>query len=231
MALPYAPLLPTDREHAGSITNDHSGDTSELIEFGGTSFHLRPLSIDAAGTSTISRNSATASLRARSIRESDSPEPTQESFHSRETQSVSQATFFLVPTSVHDPAARGSWYPEIGAVILSCLALTAAVIILRYEDGKPITQYAFYLSLNTVISILGTVAKSSLTFALAACIGQDKWNWFRSRRSELLGFQRFDEASRGPLGSLKFLWWLRMRYEFTPKSSLKANFYAGTGQA
>lgn len=213
MALPYAPLLPTDREHAGSITNEHSGDTSELIEFGGTSFHLRPLSIDAAGRSTISRNSATASLRARSIRESDSPEPTQESFHSRET--------------VHDP---GSWYPEIGAVILSCLTLTAAAIILRYEDGKPITQYAFYLSLNTVISILGTVAKSSLTFALAACIGQDKWNWFRLRRSELLGFQRFDEASRGPLGSLKFLWWLRMRYEFTRKLRLKPNFDVGTGQ-
>jgi Protein of unknown function (DUF3176) len=116
-----------------------------------------------------------------------------------------------IPGSAHDLAGPGSWYLEIGAVILSSGALTLAMIALWYKDGKPITQYTFYLSLNAVISILSTIAKASLAFALTACMGQAKWNWFRSHRSALIGFQRFDEGSRGPWGSIKFLWWLRLR--------------------
>lgn len=214
MAHLYTAIPPGEDEH-DRIAEHQSGDISELswISHGD---HLQPFD-SGDEVSTFWRSSGVFPHRsisplAENIHDSGAPQYTLESFQSGEKPPQARTTFSSVPSSVHDPAGPGSWYLEIGAVILSFLALAAAIIVLRFEDGKPITQYTFYLSLNTVISILGTIAKSSLAFALAACMGQGKWNWFRSRRSELVGFQRFDEASRGPWGSMKFLWWLRMRY-------------------
>lgn len=214
MAHPYTPLSPGENEHDG-IPEYQSGDISESSWLS-RSEHLQP-SDQGDEVSTLGRSSGAFPHRsisplAESIHESGTPEYMLESFQTGEKPPQVHTTLSSAPPSLHKPAGPGSWYLEIGAVILSFLALAAAIIVLRYEDGKAITQYTFYLSLNTVVSILGTIAKSSLAFALAACMGQGKWNWYRSRRSELVGFQRFDEASRGPWGSIKFLWWLRMRY-------------------
>lgn len=218
MAHQYTPISHRERERGvDQITEDTSGDISESTWFGGGD-HLHPSdSVDDG--STFGRSSGVFPPRsisplAESTHESGEPEYTLESFQTREKQPQARTTLSSIPSSVHDPAGPSSWWLEIGAVVLSFLALVAAIIVLWYEDGKSIYQYTFYLSLNTVISILGTITKSSLAFALAACMGQGKWNWLRARRSELIGFQRFDEASRGPWGSIKFLWWLRMRCVF-----------------
>jgi Protein of unknown function (DUF3176) len=208
MAHPYAPLSPGDRELENRNIENPSGDIMESPRFAG----------DTDGDSTFERSSGAFPPRSvsplvESKHESGAPEYDLESFKNRKKQpypSKSQSTV-SIPSSIHDPAGPGSWYLEIGAVMLSFLALISTLVVLHYEDGKPIAQYSFYFSLNTVTSILGTTAKTSLAFALAACMGQGKWNWFRSRGSELVGFQRFDEASRGPWGSFKFLWWSQLR--------------------
>lgn len=106
---------------------------------------------------------------------------------------------------------RVSWAMEIGAVILSLAALIAIVVLLIVENGKPLSDWKAFFSLNTFVSILGVVAHSSIAFAVSSCVGQEKWNWFRKRADNVFAFKIFDDASRGPMGSMQLVWWLRVR--------------------
>ena len=60
------------------------------------------------------------------------------------------------------------------------------------------------LTLNTIISTLATASKASLLCAVAGCIGQLKWCWYRESH-RLYDLQRFDDASRGPAGAIILL--------------------------
>ena len=104
------------------------------------------------------------------------------------------------------------WTWETVCVIVRVLSFSALAIVFKCFNGKPLQDWTFYLSLNTVASILGTLGKSSLLLAVSAAIGQGKWLWFQTRQRPLIEFDTFDEASRGPLGSLKLLWRTRARY-------------------
>lgn len=103
------------------------------------------------------------------------------------------------------------WKFETSLLFLSVCSLLAIIVLLAVEDGKTLDSWKFYLSLNTVVSILGTISRASLASSVGSCIAQEKWNWFRKRQDHLYLFDRFDSASRGPLGSLKLLYWLKFR--------------------
>lgn len=107
------------------------------------------------------------------------------------------------------------WIFEIAAIIVSIGANVAIIVILYLEDGKPQAAWNFVLTLSTVISALGTLARTSLIFALSACIGQQKWNWLSKKSDSLVAFEMFDEASRGPWGSSRLFLWLRGRQVYT----------------
>ncbi|GAB1318532.1 hypothetical protein MFIFM68171_08742 [Madurella fahalii] len=79
------------------------------------------------------------------------------------------------------------------------------------HDEKPLSEWKFAASINTVISVLGVVSRAALVFAVSSSLGQHKWNWFRERHDELRVFVKFDEASRGLLGSLNLHLWSRVR--------------------
>lgn len=101
------------------------------------------------------------------------------------------------------------WKFEIMLVLLSICALLAIIVLLAVKDGVPLESWDFYLSLNTIISVLGTISRSSLASAVGSCLAQEKWNWFRKRQDHLYIFDRIDNASRGPMGSFKLLFWMR----------------------
>ncbi|KAF2875594.1 hypothetical protein BDV95DRAFT_278577 [Massariosphaeria phaeospora] len=105
-----------------------------------------------------------------------------------------------------------SWWLELAALLLSLASLAAAGVLLHMEDGKPLTTWNFRASLNTVIATLGTVSRTTLAFAVSACIGQHKWVWFRQRTDRLGTFETFDEATRGPWGGTKLFFRLKMRH-------------------
>lgn len=106
-----------------------------------------------------------------------------------------------------------SWSLEILAVFVSTLSMISIVIVLARVNRKPITAWTFIFPLNAVVAILGTVSRTTLAFALSACIGQQKWNWLRRRPDSVVAFGRFDEASRGPWGGTRLFFWLRFRYD------------------
>ncbi|KAJ4984102.1 hypothetical protein SVAN01_10390 [Stagonosporopsis vannaccii] len=105
-----------------------------------------------------------------------------------------------------------SWGFELLAITVSLGALLAIILVLRREEGKPLTAWTLAITLNTVIATLGTLARTTLAFALSACVGQQKWNWLSIRSDQLVAWERFDEASRGPWGATRLFIWLRARH-------------------
>jgi hypothetical protein len=67
------------------------------------------------------------------------------------------------------------------------------------------------ITLNFVVAVLGTTSKATIAVVLSSAISQMKWNWFALQHRELGDFALYDEASRGPLGSLQLLWRTRFK--------------------
>ena len=104
-----------------------------------------------------------------------------------------------------------SWTLEIIAILISTGAIVSIIALLYRENQRPISAWRLGVTLNTIVAALGTLARSTLAFALSACVGQQKWNWLRRRPDSLVAWERFDEASRGPWGGTRLLIWLRAR--------------------
>ena len=112
-------------------------------------------------------------------------------------------------TPVRD--SPSSWTLEIIAILISTGAIVSIIALLYRENQRPISAWRLGVTLNTIVAALGTLARSTLAFALSACVGQQKWNWLRRRPDSLVAWERFDEASRGPWGGTRLLIWLRAR--------------------
>lgn len=97
------------------------------------------------------------------------------------------------------------WMGELLAILLSIIAFFAIIYALRKHDGHNLSMLPHHISLNFVISILATVSKTSLLFAVASALGQFKWLWMFSKQRSLQDLQVFDDASRGPLGASRLL--------------------------
>ena len=113
------------------------------------------------------------------------------------------------------PALRytlSSWAFEIAAITITLGALLAIIFVLHRENGKSLSSWTLAVTLNTVIATLSTLARSTLAFALSACMGQLKWNWLHGRADQIQAWERFDGASRGPWGATRLFIWLRARY-------------------
>ncbi|KAK8135316.1 hypothetical protein PG984_003256 [Apiospora sp. TS-2023a] len=103
------------------------------------------------------------------------------------------------------------WKWELLLLLLSILSFVATVITLYRLNNTSLDSWGFFLGLNTVVSILAAISRAALAFAVSSCVGQAKWNWYRQKQDSLYVFERFDQASRGPWGSVRLLGtiWLR----------------------
>jgi hypothetical protein len=125
---------------------------------------------------------------------------------------------------LHSLSGVDSWLWEAASAVVSLAAIVALVFVLRHIEDQAQTSWRFRISPNTVISLLSTTARSSILFAVSGVIGQEKWLWFGLGRTKgyrggtrLIDLQIFDDASRGPLGSLNLLWLSQMRFVFVRK--------------
>lgn len=99
------------------------------------------------------------------------------------------------------------WVSEIVAFVVSAGVAATIPIVLCIYNHRHIPQLTGSISINAVIAVLSTVAKSSLLYALSAALGQAKWDWYglAQKSSRLNDMETFDQASRGPLGAAKVL--------------------------
>ena len=103
------------------------------------------------------------------------------------------------------------WLLEMLSWTFSALCLVAIILVLRAYDDKPLPHWPSKITLNSVVSILGTAANASMLLPVVEALSQLKWDWF-SKSSKLADFERFDAASRGPLGSIQLIIGLKGRY-------------------
>ncbi|KAI1752768.1 hypothetical protein F4782DRAFT_546401 [Xylaria castorea] len=110
------------------------------------------------------------------------------------------------------PSQISGWSLEMIGLILTLAAFISLLAVLKKVDNQPLSTWQFPFSVNTVVSSLSIIIKTPLAFAVGSCIGQAKWSWFTKRSGPLSGFVTFDDASRGPLGCVALLWWLKSRH-------------------
>ncbi|KAI0505195.1 hypothetical protein F5B22DRAFT_651933 [Xylaria bambusicola] len=101
------------------------------------------------------------------------------------------------------------WKWEIMGMALSFSSFAASITLLAVYHGRRVDSWNAPFTLNTFISILAQTARTSLAFGVGSCLGQAKWNVFSTRSGNLALFEAFDEASKGPWGSLSLLYRLR----------------------
>jgi hypothetical protein len=108
-------------------------------------------------------------------------------------------------------AAIDHWLFEALALWLSSVSLAAIVIILVVHVNRPLPRWPLSITINALISVFAVIMKSALLVPVASAIGQSKWYWFGGRPHPLADIQVYDDASRGPWGSLLMLFSIRWR--------------------
>lgn len=98
-----------------------------------------------------------------------------------------------------------SWMFEAISIMLAVGLMVAITTVLARFNGQVVPDWPLSISLNTLVALLSTIARALVLVTVAAVIGQDRWAWFSSRARAMNHFQRFDDASRGLLGSLCLL--------------------------
>jgi Protein of unknown function (DUF3176) len=101
------------------------------------------------------------------------------------------------------------WLWELLACIGSLLAILAIVVFLKCYDGRPQPQWPTYITISSIVSLFTALVKAPLLLSTAACISQAKWTHYQPRPRPLKDFVLYDDASRGPLGSISLLWLLK----------------------
>ena len=117
--------------------------------------------------------------------------------------------FFLSPSKTWNLYRHNPWYlswqQETWAMVFSLCCLIAVCIIMAWIDGRRLSIWHWAIQPNAVVSLLLVSSKASLMLSTAACLSQLKWTHFESRPRKLRDLETFDDASRGPWGSLRLL--------------------------
>lgn len=109
-------------------------------------------------------------------------------------------------------STRGpSWGWEYTALSLSVFALPLLLAFLAYIDNMRLSHWKLPVPPTAVVSIIAAIARAPLGFAISSCLAQAKWNWFKKRSDSPVAFDRLDDASRGPWGSLWLVLWVKAR--------------------
>lgn len=109
--------------------------------------------------------------------------------------------------------ATEMWFYDFCAWLISCYCFAGIVITLMVHRDQPIPEWPFNITINALVSALSTVMGSALLVPVSNAIGQSKWSWIQKDRRKLEDIAIYDDASRGPWGSLVFLQRKGFRYD------------------
>lgn len=101
------------------------------------------------------------------------------------------------------------WLLEILSWLFSAICMGAVIGVLIYLRNDSLSKWTLaektHLTLNTYISILSKMAGAALILPVSEALGQLKWSWFLEHSKQMWDFEIFDNASRGPWGSMLLL--------------------------
>ncbi|KAL2125329.1 hypothetical protein VTJ04DRAFT_1694 [Mycothermus thermophilus] len=81
-------------------------------------------------------------------------------------------------------------------------------LLLRYNN-KPLSDWTFPLSFPAILAVLSTASRAAAVAAVGTCLSQYKWLHVLRRPRRLDDLDLIEEASRGTVGSL---WFIFMRF-------------------
>ncbi|RDA83138.1 hypothetical protein CP532_2733 [Ophiocordyceps camponoti-leonardi (nom. inval.)] len=111
----------------------------------------------------------------------------------------------LTPYTRYPTVSGDEWAFEIILSLASTGIFAGIVTIFFLIHDRPLYEWTLPVSPNSTISFLTTACSAALMHNVSSCIGQLKWLHFKQRPHQLYNLERFDEASRGPYGSMTFL--------------------------
>jgi hypothetical protein len=103
------------------------------------------------------------------------------------------------------------WATEFLWCLLSIILLMGLVMVLSTFNNRPLPDLPLGLTLNTIVAILATASRAVTIFLISQGIGQLKWNQYVDADKPLVNLRVFDDASRGPWGSLQMVFKTRGR--------------------
>lgn len=99
------------------------------------------------------------------------------------------------------------WLLELSGMVLSVGATFAIVGVVIQYHNRPLEDWPYRITINTLVSFLNSLAKGAMLLVVASAVSQLKWLWFhQSKAHSLNDIQLIDSASRGPLGALQLIW-------------------------
>lgn len=101
-----------------------------------------------------------------------------------------------------------TWFLQNVTVFASFLLTGVLIALLARFNNTPILEWNG-ISLNAVVALIATILKGLVALTVSDCLGQAKWIWLSWQERSLSDFAFIDQGSRGPLGSIKLLWWKR----------------------
>jgi hypothetical protein len=112
------------------------------------------------------------------------------------------------------------WLLEIVSLAISAICMCVIIGVLFDLQDRTLTTWQLArhgISLNTFVATLSRIAAAALLLPVSEALGQLKWNWFFEGNSKKMwDFEIFDNASRGPWGSLQLLIRTKGRYVSNP---------------
>ncbi|RTE81353.1 hypothetical protein BHE90_004143 [Fusarium euwallaceae] len=136
------------------------------------------------------------------------PEPDDTGYESSGSNSQRENPLQVEYQQCRTLSAEG-WGLEILSSFGSLILLGAIISIFCHMNDRPLSDWKFPISLNAIISILTTACSAAIMHSVSASISQLKWLHFATGHRKLSRLELFDEASRGPFGSVKFLFTVR----------------------
>lgn len=97
------------------------------------------------------------------------------------------------------------WLIEITSWVLSAICMGTIIGVLIFLDDRPEPHWGLGITVNDFVSVVSRVASAALLIPVSEALGQLKWLWFRGESRKMWDFEIFDNASRGPWGSLMLL--------------------------
>ena len=98
-----------------------------------------------------------------------------------------------------------NWKWEIVAAVLAIGILVCEIILLVHYDHKFLfIHWSHDWKINSVFAFLTTILEASITFFVAACIGQLRWHWYRKNQHRLDWLEIMTDAQR-PSGAMRLL--------------------------
>lgn len=96
------------------------------------------------------------------------------------------------------------WKWQLLVWLLATSIIATILVLFAVYQNRPLSDFKSRVQLATIVAIASVGAQSALLFPISSCLSQLKWLRLRTTRP-LLDLQRFDDASRGPWGSLLML--------------------------